>query len=433
MHADATIERAAREAYGRLVAMLAARNRDIMAAEDALQDAFVAAIAQWPTEGIPQQPEAWLITVAKRRLLDSDRRNVLLREAEIHITRNTPVSGEDVPRSATLPDDRLELMLLCAHPAIDASVRAPLILQAVLGLDAGAIASAFLVPPKTMGQRLVRAKQKIRDAGMAFELPGAEVLEVRLDSLLDAIYAAYGVAWEDMNQGGVPRELTAEAMMLCDAIAFRLPDHPETLGLMALMRYSTARSNARRDAAGRYAPLKEQDVRHWDRGLIAEAEQLLRRAAAHGQLGRYQLEAAIQSAHTTARLAGRDDPVGSLTLYEALIRIAPSVGAQVAHAAATAEVHGPEYALGLLEAMDLKTTASYQAFHALHADLLRRSGRIAEAREAYKRAIGLSEDPSVRTFLAERMGQAYLADPTPRSPTTSPPPPAPARSPRTAP
>lgn len=403
MSADRAVERTVREAYGRLVAILAARRRDIMSAVDALQEAIVAALTQWPVTGIPQRPEAWLISVAQRRLLDGDRRAVLLREAQAYLqVRSSQASGLGT-HAQQLPDDRLELMLLCAHPAIDASTRAPLILQTVLGLDAGIIASAFLVPPTTMGQRLVRAKQKIRDSGMRFELPGPEVLEPRLEALLQAIYAAHGIAWEELDQASGRRDLTAEALMLCEAVLTRLPDHPETLGLFALISYTTARREARRNQNGQYVPLSEQDIHRWDRTRIAQAEEALRRAASAHQLGRFQLEAAIQSAHTTARLTGLKDPQGMLMLYEALLRIAPSTGARVAHAVAAAEVHGPAHALELLAQLDAKITDGYQAFHAARADLLRRSGRKDAARDAYRRAIGLCDDAAVRAFLQERL------------------------------
>jgi RNA polymerase sigma-70 factor (ECF subfamily) len=403
MSSDAIVERTAREAYGRLVAMLAVRNRDIMAAEDALQDAFVAALAQWPVKGVPQNPQAWLHTVARRRMLDTDRRQQLFKNVELD--RSGAATSSDPHATETLSDDRLELMLVCAHPAIDAAVHAPLILQTVLGLNAEQIAAAFLVSPTSMGQRLVRAKQKIRDAGMAFELPGPEVLEKRLDSLLDAIYVAYGVAWADLNASGGSHHLTQEAIMLVDAIASRLPEHPETLGLSALMRYTAARKLARRDESGSYVPLKEQDVGSWDRPLIAQAESLLRQAAAKGELGRFQLEAAVQSAHITARLSGKDDPGGLFALYDGLIRIAPSIGALVAHAVASAEVHGPEHAIGLLAAMESPSTDGYQAYHAARAELLQRLGQCEQAHEAYTRAIGLSDAAAVRRYLEGRRSE----------------------------
>ncbi|MGV3636865.1 MAG: RNA polymerase sigma factor, partial [Flavobacteriales bacterium] len=267
---DLLIERTVREAYGRLVAILAARTRDIMAAEDALQDALVAALDQWPRDGTPRDPEAWLMTVAKRRLLDGHRRHALTQE----IVANWPAASASQEHTLSTPfsDDRLELMLLCSHRAIDRAMHAPLMLQTVLGLNAERIAAAFLVSPSTMSQRLVRAKQKVRDAGIRFELPDPSVLEARISSLLDAIYAAYGTAWEDLAAAGPGRYLHQEATLLCKAVLQRLPTHAEALGLLALMRYTEARDHARRDADGAYVPLSEQDVQRWDRDILMEAE-----------------------------------------------------------------------------------------------------------------------------------------------------------------
>ncbi len=399
---DPLIERTLREAYGRLVAILAARSRDIMAAEDALQDALMAALEQWPREGTPRDPEAWLMTVAKRRLLDGHRRNALTQE----IVANWPMASAAQDHAVTTPlsDDRLELMLLCSHPAIDRAMHAPLMLQTVLGLNAERIAAAFLVSPSTMSQRLVRAKQKVRDAGIRFELPDPSVLEERISSLLDAIYAAYGTAWEDLAAAGPGRYLHQEATLLCKAVLQRLPTHAEALGLLALMRYTEARDHARRDADGAYVPLSEQDVQRWDRDILMEAEATLRKAAAQGQLGRYQLEAAIQSAHVTARLTGRKDPEAILQLYEALVQFAPSIGALVAHAAAYAEVYGAEAGLQLLDQLEPERVRTYQAFHALRAELFLRLQRFTEARIAYSKAIGSSMDPAVRQFLQRRLG-----------------------------
>ena len=391
------MEAVARVAYGRLVAMLAARGRDIMAAEDALQEAFLAALTQWPDQGPPDNPEAWLLTVARRRLIDAQRRDA-------RSTGTLPdLIGDHGPAMDALSDDRLELMLVCAHPAIDEAVRAPLILQTVLGLNAERIAAAFLVAPATMGQRLVRAKQKVRDAGMRFELPGPEVLEERLEALLDAIYAAYGTGWEDLGAMTNGRDLGEEALLLAQAIHVRLPEHPETLGLLALMHHTHSRRHTRRDRNGRFVPLEEQDPRKWDEADLRMAEAHLRTAATLGSPGRYQVEAAIQSAHASARLTGRTDAQAVLRLYDVLLMLAPSTGARVAHAAATARVLGNEKALVLLDDMDPALTRHYQAWHALRADLLRELGRTQDASEAYRTAIGLSQDAAVRRFLQERM------------------------------
>lgn len=405
MVATDTVERVARVAYGRLVAILAARSHDIMAAEDALQEAFLSALAQWPGQGTPANPEAWLLTVARRRLTDATRLNARSQGRMPELVATLGEVGE------ALPDDRLELMMLCAHPAIDEAIRAPLILQTVLGLNAERIAAAFLVAPATMGQRLVRAKQKMRDTGMRFELPATELLEPRMQALLDAIYAAYGAGWEDIGALDEGRALDEEALLLAQAIHQRLPDHAETLGLLALMHYTRARKMSRRDAQGRFVPLDQQEVVHWDRDDLRHAEALLRRAAAHGRPGRYQLEAAIQSAHFTARLTGRKDPAAVLQLYTALVQLAPSAGASVAHASALAEVHGPQAGLDQLDMLQESVFRAYQPWHALRADLLRRCGRVTEARNHYQQAIGLTQDAAVRSFLLHRMdGMASASD-----------------------
>ena len=408
---ESLIERSAREAYGRLVALLTARTRDVESAEDALQEAFLAALEQWAIEGVPRQPEAWLMTVARRKWLDRTRKESRLDRPsnfEAHFdSMESEVSAGDV-----LPDDRLELMMLCAHPALDASLHAPLILQTVLGMRADQVATVFLTSPAGMAQRLVRAKRKIKLAGLRFTLPGPEQLEIRLGALLDAVYAAYGAAWDDWTGAEGQRRLATEAEMLCDAMAERLPDHPEVLGLWALVKYNEGRYGARRAADGSFVPLNEQDVSRWDAGLIAEAEALVRRAAAalkhSGPLGRYALESAIQSAHVTNRLNGSRDSVGIYRLYEALVQIAPSRGAWVAHAAAAAEALGAETGLRLLEAVGDGGERPYQPYYALRAELLYRLGRRSEAVQDYDRAIALSTDEAVRGYLRGRKGREGL-------------------------
>ncbi len=257
-------ELAARASYGRLVAYLAARSRDVTGAQDALGDAFLAALETWPRTGVPDKPEAWLLTVARRRLVDVARHTAVVADAATEL-RSVVEKAEDAASSPIgFPDERLRLLFVCAHPAIDAAVRTPLMLQTVLGLDAARIASAFVVPPATMGQRLVRAKAKIRDAGIRFELPERDELPARLDAVLDAIYAAYGSGWEDVA-GANPRRqgLAEEAIWLGRLVTRLLPGEPEAHGLLALMLHCEARRPARRDAAGGYVPLTRQDVGSW--------------------------------------------------------------------------------------------------------------------------------------------------------------------------
>jgi RNA polymerase sigma-70 factor (ECF subfamily) len=393
-------ELAARASYGRLVAYLAARSRDVTGAQDALGDAFLAALETWPRTGVPDKPEAWLLTVARRRLVDVARHTVVVADAATE-QRSVVENAEDAASSPIgFPDERLRLLFVCAHPAIDAAVRTPLMLQTVLGLDAARIASAFVVPPATMGQRLVRAKAKIRDAGIRFELPERDELPARLDAVLDAIYAAYGSGWEDVA-GADPRRqgLAEEAIWLGRLVTRLLPGEPEAYGLLALMLHCEARRPGRRDAAGGYVPLTRQDVGLWSASMIEDAEKSLALAARANKPGRFQLEAAIQSVHAQRVVTGRTDWDAIALLYEGLLRFAPTIGARVAYAAALGEARGAETALAALDAIPAEAVAGYQPFWAIRAHLMARASRVAEARDAYARAAGLSEDEAVRTFL----------------------------------
>lgn len=397
------IERAARESYGRLLAFLAARSRDIAAAEDALADAFHAALETWPRDGVPQKPEAWLLTAARRRLIDGARRAQVRHAASDELRHALELAQHDAEEPELFPDERLKLLFACAHPAIDAAARTPLMLQTVLGLDAARIASAFLVKPGTMGQRLSRAKTKIRDAGIAFEVPRLDALPERLDAVLEAIYAAYGSGWDDIA-GADPRRkgLAAEALELGALLVRLLPDQPEALGLSALMLYCESRRDARRDANGAYVPLGEQDTRAWSRAMIERADHLLIRAQRAKRIGRFQLEAAIQSAHAARAQGGRVDWEAIALLYEGLVRIAPTIGAQVGRAAAIAEARDARTAWRLLQTIPERAVAGYQPYWALAAHLLERLQRRDEARAARARAIGLCEDPAMRAFLMRK-------------------------------
>jgi RNA polymerase sigma-70 factor (ECF subfamily) len=301
------------------------------------------------------------------------------------------------------PDERLKLLFICAHPAIDAAARTPLMLQTVLGLDASRIASAFLVQPSAMGQRLSRAKAKIRDAGIAFELPEAEELPTRLDAVLEAIYAAYGSGWEDVA-GADPRRkgLAVEAIDLGRLLLRLMPSEPEAQGLLALMLHCEARRGARRTATGGYVPLSEQDVARWSQPMIEEAEQFLTAAARAGRIGRFQLEAAIQSVHAQRARTGHTDWEAIALMYEGLVRLAPTIGSLVGRAAAVAEARGAGTGWALLEAIPAEAIKSYQPYWALAAHLLNRLQRSEEAAAAYSRAIGLCEDPAMRAFLARQ-------------------------------
>ena len=397
-----TADSVARRSYGKLVAFLASRTHDVDAAEDALAEAFATALVDWPRRGCPSNPEAWLLTVARRKFLDSLRGSrPSLGSEEIERMAESLAAAE---REKDFPDERLGLLFACAHPAIDAPIRAPLMLQAVLGFDAARIGSMFLISPTTMGQRLVRAKQKIRQAAIPLRIPGREELGERLGAVLDAIYAAFAEGWIDASGTDVARrELASEAIYLGRLVAELLPAEPEAMGLLALMLYAESRRRARRDADGEYVPMACQAVSEWDASMIAEAESLLLGASTMGILGRYQLEAAIQSAHTERRRTGRANWHEVVELYDALLASSPTPVVAMNRALAVAERDGAAAGLRALEevAPDARL-AQYQPWWAARADLLARNGRVDEARAAYDMAIGLEKDDSVRRFLDRR-------------------------------
>ncbi len=403
--ARVAIERAARDSYGRLLALLAMRSRDLAAAEDALGEALRIALETWPREGTPANPEAWLLTAARRRLIDEARHRRVREEAAPELLAIADEIQMQASTGAPFPDERLKLLFVCAHPAIDAGARTPLMLQTVLGLDAARIASAFLVRPTAMGQRLARAKAKIRDAQIELELPSAEKLPERLEAVLNAIYAAYGSGWDDVA-GADPRRkgLAVEAIDLGRLLVRLVPHEAEARGLLALMLHCEARRAARRSAEGAYVPLEQQDVKLWASALIDEAEQQLAHAAQLGSVGRFQLEAAIQSAHAARKREARIDWEAIALLYEGVVRIAPTQGALIGRAAAIAEARGAAAGLASLDAMTLEATSSYQPYWALAAHLFTQLGRKQEASDAYQRAIGLCEDEAVRAFLAAKAG-----------------------------
>jgi RNA polymerase sigma-70 factor (ECF subfamily) len=395
------VENVARRSYGKLVAYLSARTRNVAAAEDALSDAFAAALADWPANGIPQSPEAWLLSVARRKTIDAARKRRTGEQAAPHLQM---IREElEAAMDAEIPDRRLALMFACAHPAIDEGVRAPLILQTVLGFDAATIASAFLVAPATMGQRLARAKAKIRRAGVPLRVPERADLAERLDAVLAAIYAAFAEGWSDpAGTETRRRNLSDEGIWLGRLVASLLPDEPEALGLLALMLHAEARRAARR-LDGEYVPLAEQDPAAWDAGLIGEAEALLRKASTLGAVGRYQLEAAVQSAHAARRLDGRTDWAALEKLYDALLALTGSPVAAINRAVAIAESQGAAPGLAALDALsDDARLADYQPYWAARAGLLARMEEAQQADRAYERAIGLESDPAVRRFLQRR-------------------------------
>jgi len=403
-NAAAAAETAARRSYGKLVAFLAARTRDVAAAEDALSAAFEAALRDWPERGVPDKPEAWLMTAAKRQLIDAARRRQTRDDAVPDLLLLTEFSTDDDDTARVIPDDRLLLMFACAHPAIEAGVRAPLMLQTILGFDAATIASAFLVAPAAMGQRLVRAKAKIKLAGIPFRLPDHDDLPERLASVLDAIYAAFTEGWSDpAGTESRRRNLADEGIWLGHLVSVLMPDEPEALGLLALMLHAQARRAARRDAQGGYVPLNEQDPAQWDEALIEDAEALLRRAGRLGRIGRFQLEAAVQSAHVIRRRTGRADWAAIAQLYDALLALTGSPVVAINRAVAIAETRGAAAGLAALDEIASDARLSdYQPYWAARASLLARVPDITQADRAYQRAIGLEADPAVRRFLQQR-------------------------------
>jgi predicted RNA polymerase sigma factor len=405
--ARTTAEAVARRSYGKLVAYLAARTRDVAAAEDALSEAFLAAIADWPRNGCPENPEAWLLTVARRKVIDATRRQTTTEAAESDLKILAEGLEAAAAESGDIPDRRLALMFCCAHPAIETSVRAPLMLQVVLGLDARTIASAFLASPAAMGKRLVRAKDKIRQAGIPLRVPEREELAGRLDTVLEAIYAAYTEGWTDPGGADVVRrDLTAEAMFLARLVTELLPGEPEALGLLALMLFAESRRRARRSVEGEFIPLAQQDVSLWDARMVEEAEDLLRRAHAMGVIGRYQLEAALQSAHVHRCRTGEANWAEIVHLYDALFAFSGSPVIAINRALAVAERYGAVAGLDALPKPEADARlGDYQPYWAVRAELLTRTGAHDEARRAYEIAIGLERDEAVRRFLQERQAR----------------------------
>ena len=400
--AHRAVERVARESYGRLVAYLSVQTRDLAGAEDALSEALLKALAAWPRDGVPDHPEAWLLTTARRSLIDHFRHQRVRAAAEPTLL----LLGQDSTETTLetdFPDERLKLLFVCAHPAIDPAMHTALMLQTVLGLDAARIAGAFLVSPKAMGQRLVRAKTKIRRGGILFEVPEQRQLPERLYAVLDAIYAAFGIGWEDTtgaDQDG--RGLAEEAIWLARVLLQLMPGEAEVHGLLALMLHCEARRDARRDLEGRYVSLSEQDPKLWSAPLIDEAERHLAEAFKCRSPGHFQLEAAIQSVHSERGRTGRTEWPAIVRFYRELNHLSPTIGRLTGYAAALAEANGAPEALAVLDAIDQGAISAYQPYWAVRAHILQLLGK--DARHAYDRAIGLAEDPAVRAFLLQKRG-----------------------------
>ncbi|MFJ4946770.1 RNA polymerase sigma factor [Streptomyces sp. NPDC088760] len=396
------VEAVFRAEYGRAVAVLVRFLGDIDLAEEAVQDAFATAVTRWPETGVPPSPAGWIITTARNRAVDRLRRESSrdARHAEAARLYVSDAPSEEGP----VRDDRLRLIFTCCHPALAPQARVALTLRLLGGLSTAQIARAFLVPEPTLAQRLVRAKAKIRDAGIPYRVPRDADLPDRLSAVLAVVYLIF-------NEGytGDPA-LCAEALRLGRLLAELMPDEPEVTGLLALMVLVEARRPARRDTDGVLVPLPEQDRSRWDRALITEGQELVRRCLRRGRPGPYQIQAAINAVHSDAPTAAATDWRQILALYDQLMAVAPSPVVALNRAVAVAETEGPATALELVDALGL---GPYHVLHAVRADLLRRLGRTAEAAAEYDRAAELAPSEAERAFL-ERRGSGDAGRPPPR-------------------
>jgi predicted RNA polymerase sigma factor len=397
-------EQAARRCYGKLLALLARHGIPLSGAEEVLADAFCAALEAWPREGVPDRPEAWLFIVAKRRYISQNRRERVRSSAEETIRQLLEQQGDSPPEM--FGDDRLKLLFVCAHPAIDRAMHAPLMLQTVLGFDAAMIGAAFMISPDAMAQRLVRAKAKIRDAGIPFAVPDSRELQPRAHAVLDAIYAAYGSAWEDVAGIDSAIQTTSEeAIWLAQLVVELLPKEAEAKGLLALLLHCEARRGARRSSDGAFIPLAQQDTRLWSQPKIEEAERILYAASTLNGIGRYQLEAAIQSAHASRARTGHTNWPAIKLLYEGLLQLAPTLGAMLGQVAAVAEADGALAGYELLDRVPKEQVSRYQPYWAVRGNIFAKLGLYEDARVAFDKAIALTKDSAVRDFLLNMRSQ----------------------------
>ena len=394
----ADVERIFREEYGRAVAVLTRVFGDIDTAEDAVQDAFAEAARRWPSAGLPPSPAGWIITTARNRAIDRLRREAARpgKQAQAAWLR---AENEPAEEAGPVHDDRLRLIFTCCHPALGMAARVALTLRLLGGLTTTEIAHAFLVPEPTMAQRLVRAKAKIRDAGIPYRVPAEADLPARLSGVLAVVYLIFNEGYTASSGEALARaDLCAEAIRLGRLLARLMPDEPEVLGLLALMLLTESRRAARTSPDGALVLLAEQDRSHWDHALIAEGQALVRQCLRRGRPGAYQIQAAINAVHSDAPTAAATDWTQILALYDQLLAVAPSPVIALNRAVAVAEVEGPPAALAIVDGLDL---GRYYLFHAIRADLLRRLGRPAEADAAYEAAIARAGNEAERAYLTQ--------------------------------
>lgn len=402
-------EFAARDQFGRLVGFLSAQTRSIHEAEDALADALIAALDQWPRTGVPDNPSAWLLRVARNKLVDNARKRTVRRDTDDILIQLTEERLLNMETHSEYLDDRLSLMFACTHPAIDQKVQAPLILQTVLGFDAKSIAQSMLVSPNTLGQRLARVKNKIKQSGIPFQIPPADQHDGRLQAVLDAIYACFTIGWKQRHTNDNASTWIREATFLASIVHQLNPTHSETLGLYSMLLFIESRSNPDTLNSTDFLPLYKQDTSHWDTELIDKADALLKEASQLRMPGRFQIEAAIQSVHCDRKRTGITAWHAVLSLYDALKQLSPTIGGIVAQAGAMLCAGKKQAASKLLDELDSSFNASlvseYQPYWVVSAELAHLQGDGQRFLEHMSIAIGLTVDPAQKQYLIKRRQQ----------------------------